>query len=108
MSQPRDPAFGFIPILLALGLGSRIYNSSPNTHPQDLTAYFSEFALFKYRIHVEIEYFIALSTVPLPQLRCPFPLADRDMWMSDVTNLPPWRRFCDGKCTRGFSWGLAD
>lgn len=34
-----------------------------------LRAYFSEFALIKYRIHVEIEYFIALCELPLPQLK---------------------------------------
>ncbi len=33
-----------------------------------LAAYFSEFALMKYRIRVEIEYFIALCELPLPQL----------------------------------------
>ena len=33
-----------------------------------LAAYFSEFALIKYRVQVEIEYFIALSELPLPQL----------------------------------------
>jgi adenylosuccinate lyase len=35
---------------------------------QDLAAYFSEFGLIKYRVHVEIEYFIALCEIPLPQL----------------------------------------
>ncbi len=35
---------------------------------ESLTAYFSEFALIKYRTWVEIEYFIALTQVPLPQL----------------------------------------
>lgn len=34
-----------------------------------LRAYFSEFALIKYRVHVEIEYFIALCELPLPQLK---------------------------------------
>lgn len=34
-----------------------------------LKAYFSEFALIKYRVRVEIEYFIALCEIPLPQLR---------------------------------------
>ncbi|MFD2203455.1 adenylosuccinate lyase [Shivajiella indica] len=34
-----------------------------------LRAYFSEFALIKYRVHVEIEYFIALCELPLPQLQ---------------------------------------
>ncbi|MBR8709499.1 adenylosuccinate lyase [Bacteroides pyogenes] len=33
-----------------------------------LAAYFSEFALIKYRVQVEIEYFIALCELPLPQL----------------------------------------
>jgi adenylosuccinate lyase len=34
-----------------------------------LRAYFSEFALIKYRVHVEVEYFIALCEIPLPQLK---------------------------------------
>ncbi len=34
----------------------------------ELDAYFSEFALIRYRIMVEIEYFIALCDIPLPQL----------------------------------------
>ncbi|MDD2475262.1 MAG: adenylosuccinate lyase [Dysgonamonadaceae bacterium] len=33
-----------------------------------LGTYFSEYALMKYRTHVEIEYFIALCEIPLPQL----------------------------------------
>lgn len=33
-----------------------------------LDSYFSEFALMKYRLLVEIEYFIALCEIPLPQL----------------------------------------
>jgi len=33
-----------------------------------LRAYFSEFALIKYRVQVEVEYFIALCQIPLPQL----------------------------------------
>ena len=35
----------------------------------NLSVYFSEFALFKYRILVEIEYFISLSELSLPQLQ---------------------------------------
>jgi adenylosuccinate lyase len=35
---------------------------------EELAAYFSEFALIKYRVHVEVEYFIALCEIPLPQL----------------------------------------
>ncbi|MDY0779418.1 adenylosuccinate lyase [Tenacibaculum sp. IB213877] len=34
----------------------------------DLAQYFSEEALIKYRVKVEIEYFIALCEIPLPQL----------------------------------------
>jgi len=33
-----------------------------------LASYFSEFALIKYRLKIEIDYFIALSRYPLPQL----------------------------------------
>ena len=35
---------------------------------EELAAYFSEYALIKYRVHVEVEYFIALCQIPLPQL----------------------------------------
>ena len=35
---------------------------------EDLSPYFSEFGLIKYRVHVEVEYFIALCEIPLPQL----------------------------------------
>ncbi len=35
----------------------------------ELSAYFSEYALIKYRVFVEIEYFIALCEHPLPQLQ---------------------------------------
>ncbi|MCK5103581.1 MAG: adenylosuccinate lyase, partial [Cyclobacteriaceae bacterium] len=34
-----------------------------------IAKYFSEFGLIKYRIQVEIEYFIALCKIPLPQLK---------------------------------------
>lgn len=34
----------------------------------ELGDYFSEFALIKYRLFVEVEYFIALTEIPLPQL----------------------------------------
>ncbi|MDR0865462.1 MAG: adenylosuccinate lyase, partial [Candidatus Symbiothrix sp.] len=34
-----------------------------------LSAYFSEYALIRYRVLVEIEYFIALCELPLPQLQ---------------------------------------
>lgn len=35
---------------------------------QPLSAYFSEFGLIHYRVRIEIEYFIALCELPLPQL----------------------------------------
>lgn len=34
-----------------------------------LSEYFSEFALIRYRVKVEVEYFIALCSIPLPQLK---------------------------------------
>lgn len=37
-------------------------------HTAELTDYFSEYALIKFRVLVEIEYFIALAEIPLPQL----------------------------------------
>ena len=43
-----------------------------------LAGYFSEFALIRYRVRVEIEYFIALCELPLPQLESfPQELFDR-------------------------------
>ena len=36
---------------------------------EPLAAYFSEYALICYRVRVEIEYFIALCEMPLPQLQ---------------------------------------
>lgn len=36
---------------------------------QQLADYFSEYALIRYRVRVEIEYFIALCQLPLPQLQ---------------------------------------
>ena len=35
---------------------------------KELSDYFSEFALMKYRVLIEIEYFIALVKLPLPEL----------------------------------------
>lgn len=35
---------------------------------KELSSYYSEFALIRYRVRVEIEYFIALCRIPLPQL----------------------------------------
>jgi adenylosuccinate lyase len=39
-----------------------------HTKVKNLSKYFSEAALIKYRVRVEIEYFIALCQLPLPQL----------------------------------------
>ena len=36
---------------------------------ESLAGYFSEYALIRYRVRVEIEYFIALCELPLPQLQ---------------------------------------
>lgn len=36
---------------------------------EELSSYFSEAALIKYRVKVEVEYFIALCQLPLPQLK---------------------------------------
>src|SRR5579862_1654875 len=41
---------------------------------EQLSLYFSEYALIKYRVHVEVEYFIALCEIPLAQLK-DFPVA---------------------------------
>ncbi len=35
----------------------------------ELAVFFSEYALIRYRVYVEIEYFIALCNIPLPQLK---------------------------------------
>jgi len=39
-----------------------------NDKTKVLSGYFSEYALFRYRTHVEVEYFIALCEIPLPGL----------------------------------------
>src|SRR5690606_18855720 len=53
---------------------SSLYAISPvdgryHKSTQELSAYFSEAALIKFRVYVEIEYFIALCELPLPQLK---------------------------------------
>ena len=40
-----------------------------HSQTQDLSQFLSEYAIIKYRIWVEIEYFIALCELPLPQLK---------------------------------------
>ncbi len=49
---------------------------------EPLACYFSEFALIKYRVRVEIEYFITLVELPLPQLAS-FP-ADKIETLRDI------------------------
>jgi adenylosuccinate lyase len=46
---------------------------------EELGDYFSEFALIKYRVCVEIEYFIALTEIPLPQLKDYDPLTNIEL-----------------------------
>lgn len=36
---------------------------------EELSPFYSEFALIKYRVYVEVEYFISLCKIPLPQLK---------------------------------------
>lgn len=36
---------------------------------EELSSYFSEFALIKYRVYVEVEYFLSLCNIPLEQLK---------------------------------------
>lgn len=43
------------------------------TKTEPYAAYFSEYALIRYRVQVEIEYFIALCELPLPQLKAVSP-----------------------------------
>jgi len=53
-----------------------------------LESYFSEFALIKYRLHIEVEYFIALCDAGIPQLKA-FP-SDKHETLRDVyRNLDP-------------------
>lgn len=55
---------------------------------EQLREYFSEYALIRYRVRVEIEYFIALCRIPLPQLTdfdCSKFEALRDIYR----NMPP-------------------
>lgn len=49
---------------------------------EPLADYFSEYALMRYRVRVEVEYFIALAELPLPQLAS-FP-ADRKEALRDI------------------------
>jgi adenylosuccinate lyase len=52
------------PLMAISPVDGRYHNATA-----DLAGYFSEYALIKYRVFVEIEYFIALYQHPLPQLQ---------------------------------------
>ncbi len=54
----------FNPLLAISPVDGRYYAQTAS-----LNQYFSEFALIRYRLQVEVEYFIALCKLPLPQLR---------------------------------------
>ncbi len=58
-----------------------------------LASYFSEYALIKYRVQVEIEYFITLCELPLPQLTG-FP----SVLFEDLRNI--YRNFSETDATR--------
>src|SRR6185437_14851781 len=52
---------------------SSLYAISPidgrySTQTEPLLAYFSEYGLIRYRVQVEVKYFLALCRIPLPQL----------------------------------------
>ena len=49
------------------------------TQTDGLAPYFSEFGLIKYRIRVEIEYFLALCKLPLPQLKDVDPMIAQEL-----------------------------
>ncbi len=54
----------FSPLSAISPIDGRYHNST-----QELSSYFSEAALIKFRVYVEIEYFISLCEIPLPQLK---------------------------------------
>lgn len=56
-------------------------------HTEALSAYFSEFGLIKYRVHIEVEYFIFLSQFNLPQLPpvSEATIAEMRRWISEFS-----------------------
>lgn len=54
----------FSPLSAISPIDGRYQNST-----QELSNCFSEAALIKFRVYVEIEYFISLCEIPLPQLK---------------------------------------
>ncbi len=55
--------FEFSPLTAVSPIDGRYHGKT-----EALSDYFSEYALIKYRVRVEVEYFIALCELPLPQL----------------------------------------
>ena len=55
--------FAFSPLTAVSPIDGRYHGKT-----EILSEYFSEYALIKYRVRVEVEYFIALCELPLPQL----------------------------------------
>ena len=53
---------------------------------EQLGLYFSEFALIQYRVLMEIEYFIALAELPLPQIKGKISVADKQALREVYTN----------------------
>jgi adenylosuccinate lyase len=53
----------FSPLSAISPIDGRYHNST-----QELSSYFSEAALIKFRVYIEVEYFISLCELPLPQL----------------------------------------
>lgn len=56
---------------------------------ESLSPYFSEFALIRYRIRIEVEYFIALCEIPLPQLAGAVDEAKKEALRDIYRNLTP-------------------
>lgn len=53
---------------------------------EQLGLYFSEFALIQYRVLMEIEYFIALAELPIPQIKGKISVADKQALRDIYTN----------------------
>ncbi len=60
-----------------------------------LASYFSEYALIRYRVRIEIEYFIALCELPLPQLQGALEKASGAEFLRDI-----YRNFSVGDAAR--------
>jgi adenylosuccinate lyase len=65
--RPQTPKSSFSMELTALSALSPV-DGRYRRQTESLAAYFSEFGLIRYRLLVEVEYFVALCELPLPQL----------------------------------------